>query len=223
MPAELTALQTPLHFKQEDDKVLTQAKHAGKGKVLIPAESHSNILLRVPSSGECFLRLYQTALNLGLYLSSDLSAQLQARFCVQSLFTECHHPNFREQLSVGQKNLVENDLEVLGYSKYLKLWTWRGRLFSETSLLSLRALVCDLWEPVTGTIFSLQYRHEKWETEVCCCFRLHIYLFSPDHLLWFKKNKNKEITKKRKMKITLVGKIVLLGPQKFSMLPISYI
>lgn len=192
-----------------------QAKHAGKGKVLIPAESHSNILLRVPSSGECFLRLYQTALNLGLYLSSDLSAQLQARFCVQSLFTECHHPNFREQLSVGQKNLVENDLEVLGYSKYLKLWTWRGRLFSETSLLSLRALVCDLWEPVTETIFSLQYRHEKWETEVCCCFRLHIYLFSPDHLLWFKKNKNKEITKKRKMKITLVGKIVLLGPQKF--------
>lgn len=215
MPAELTALQTPLHFKQEDDKVLTQAKHAGKGKVLIPAESHSNILLRVPSSGECFLRLYQTALNLGLYLSSDLSAQLQARFCVQSLFTECHHPNFREQLSVGQKNLVENDFEVLGYSKYLKLWTWRGRLFSETSLLSLRALVCDLWEPVTETIFSLQYRHEKWETEVCCCFRLHIYLFSPDHLLWFKKNKNKEITKKRKMKITLVGKIVLLGPQKF--------
>lgn len=215
MPAELTALQTPLHFKQEDDKVLTQAKHAGIGKVLIPAESHSNILLRVPSSGECFLRLYQTALNLGLYLSSDLSAQLQARFCVQSLFTECHHPNFREQLSVGQKNLVENDLEVLGYSKYLKLWTWRGRLFSETSLLSLRALVCDLWEPVTETIFSLQYRHEKWETEVCCCFRLHIYLFSPDHLLWFKKNKNKEITKKRKMKITLVGKIVLLGPQKF--------
>lgn len=215
MPAELTALQTPLHFKQEDDKVLTQAKHAGKGKVLIPAESHSNILLRVPSSGECFLRLYQTALNLGLYLSSDLSAQLQARFCVQSLFTECHHPNFREQLSVGQKNLVESDLEVLGYSKYLKLWTWRGRLFSETSLLSLRALVCDLWEPVTETIFSLQYRHEKWETEVCCCFRLHIYLFSPDHLLWFKKNKNKEITKKRKMKITLVGKIVLLGPQKF--------
>lgn len=215
MPAELTALQTPLHFKQEDDKVLTQAKHAGKGNVLIPAESHSNILLRVPSSGECFLRLYQTALNLGLYLSSDLSAQLQARFCVQSLFTECHHPNFREQLSVGQKNLVENDLEVLGYSKYLKLWTWRGRLFSETSLLSLRALVCDLWEPVTETIFSLQYRHEKWETEVCCCFRLHIYLFSPDHLLWFKKNKNKEITKKRKMKITLVGKIVLLGPQKF--------
>lgn len=215
MPAELTALQTPLHFKQEDDKVLTQAKHAGKGKVLIPAESHSNILLRVPSNGECFLRLYQTALNLGLYLSSDLSAQLQARFCVQSLFTECHHPNFREQLSVGQKNLVENDLEVLGYSKYLKLWTWRGRLFSETSLLSLRALVCDLWEPVTETIFSLQYRHEKWETEVCCCFRLHIYLFSPDHLLWFKKNKNKEITKKRKMKITLVGKIVLLGPQKF--------
>lgn len=215
MPAELTALQTPLHFKQEDDKVLTQAKHAGKGKVLIPAESHSNILLRVPSSGECFLRLYQTALNLGLYLSSDLSAQLQARFCVQSLFTECHHPNFREQLSVGQKNLVENDLEVLGYSKYLKLWTWRGRLFSETSLLSLRALVCDLWEPVTETIFSLQYRHEKWETEVCCCFRLHIYLFSPDHLLWFKKNKNKEITKKRKMKITLVGKIVLLGPQNF--------
>lgn len=215
MPAELTALQTPLHFKQEDDKVLTQAKHAGKGKVLIPAESHSNILLRVPSSGECFLRLYQTALNLGLYLSSDLSAQLQARFCVQSLFTECHHPNFREQLSVGQKNLVENDLEVLGYSKYLKLWTWCGRLFSETSLLSLRALVCDLWEPVTETIFSLQYRHEKWETEVCCCFRLHIYLFSPDHLLWFKKNKNKEITKKRKMKITLVGKIVLLGPQIF--------
>lgn len=52
VPAELTALQTPLHFKQEDDKVLTQAKHAGKGKVLIPAESHSNILLRVPSSGE---------------------------------------------------------------------------------------------------------------------------------------------------------------------------
>lgn len=191
MPAELTALQTPLHFKQEDDKVLTQAKHAGKGKVLIPAESHSNILLRVPSSGECFLRLYQTALNLGLYLSSDLSAQLQARFCVQSLFTECHHPNFREQLSVGQKNLVENDLEVLGYSKYLKLWTWRGRLFSETSLLSLRALVCDLWEPVTETIFSLQYRHEKWETEVCCCFRLHIYLFSPDHLLWLKKKKTK--------------------------------
>lgn len=214
MPAELTALQTPLHFKQEDDKVLTQAKHAGKGKVLIPAESHSNILLRVPSSGECFLRLYQTALNLGLYLSSDLSAQLQARFCVQSLFTECHHPNFREQLSVGQKNLVENDLEVLGYSKYLKLWTWRGRLFSETSLLSLRALVCDLWEPVTETIFSLQYRHEKWETEVCCCFRLHIYLFSPDHLLWFKKKQKQRNNQKEKNENNFGRENCAVGPTK---------
>lgn len=124
VPAELTALQTPLHFKQEDDKVLTQAKHAGKGKVLIPAESHSNILLRVPSSGECFLRLYQTALNLGLYLSSDPSAQLQARFCVQSLFTEGHHPNFRSSSQWDRKICSGK-------------WPWSFRIFKISQIMNM--------------------------------------------------------------------------------------